>query len=143
MALLDSFEPIKRVKGVPTVTISKDGVAFSTAVLDKMNRPRYVLPMIDRSGRRFAIVECGPETDNAREFCAPGRKGAYGKRWSDRDLRSTLCDLMGWDVSEGGYRVDGSYDFDENAFVFNLYDAEKYGKDAPVTGEEDYQRRYY
>lgn len=136
MSLLEGFEPIKRVKGVPTVTISKDGVAFTTAVLEKMGKPPFVTPMIDRAGKRFAIVASNIETDDTRPFFNEERKSTYGKRWSDRDLRSTLAEMMGWDLSVCGYRVEGTYDFDENAFIFDLKRAKPYGKDAAGEGEE-------
>lgn len=136
MSLLQGFEPIKRVKGVPTVTISKDGVAFTTAVLEKLGKPSYVVPMIDRIGKRFAIVASEWETDDTRTFYKEGRKSSYGIRWSDRDLRSTLSEMMGWDLSVCGYRAEGAYDYDENAFVFDLKRAKPYGKGAADEREE-------
>ena len=136
MGVLEGFEPIKRVKGIPTVTISKDGVAFTSAVIEKMGRPPYVIPMIDRIGKRFAIVASEVETDDTRPFYNEGRKPSYGKRWSDRDLRATLTDMMGWDVGVRGYRVEGAYGFEENAFVFDLKHAKPYGKGAAGEGEE-------
>lgn len=136
MSLLQGFEPIKRVKGIPTVTISKDGVAFTTAVLEKLGKPSYVVPMIDRSGQRFAIVASEHETDDTRSFYKTGRKSSYGIRWSDRDLRSTLAEMMGWDLSVCGYRAEGAYDYDENAFVFDLKRAKHYGKGVAGEGEE-------
>jgi len=136
MGLLEGFEPIKRVKGVPTVTISKDGVAFTTAILEKLGKPHYVIPMIDRSGRRFAIVASNHETDDTRLFYKQGRKSSYGIRWSDRDLRSTLATMMGWNLKSCGYRVEGVYDFEENAFIFDLNKAKPYGKGAADEREE-------
>lgn len=136
MSILQGFEPIKRIKGIPTVTISKDGVAFTTAVLEKLGKPSYVVPMIDRSGQRFAIVASEHETDDTRPFYKTGRKSSYGIRWSDRDLRSTLAEMMGWDLSVCGYRAEGAYDYDENAFVFDLKRAKPYGKGAAGEGEE-------
>lgn len=130
MSLLDGFEPIRRIKGVPAITISKDGVAFTTAVLEKLGKPPYVIPMLDRIGKRFAIVGSDIETDNTRDFFKKERKSAYGIRWSDRDLRTTLAAMMGWNLSVCGYRVEGVYDFDENALIFDLKDAEPYGKGA-------------
>lgn len=136
MSLLDGFEPIKRVKGVQTVTISKDGVAFTTAVLEKLGRPHYVTPMIDRNSKRFAIVASKVETDETRPFYKEGRKSTYGIRWSDRDLRSTLATMMDWNLDICGYRAEGTYDFDDNAFIFDLKDAKPYGKGAAGKGKE-------
>ena len=136
MSILQGFEPIKRIKGIPTVTISKDGVAFTTAVLEKLGKPSYVVPMIDRGGQRFAIVASEHEADDARPFYKEGRKSSYGIRWSDRDLRSTLADMMGWDLSVCGYRAEGAYDYDDNAFVFDLKCAKPYGKGVAGEGEE-------
>lgn len=136
MSLLEGFEPIKRVKGVPTVTISKDGVAFTTAVLEKLGKPAFVIPMIDRVGKRFAIVSSEIETNDTRQFYKEDRKSSYGIRWSDRDLRSTLATMMGWSLDACGYRAEGTYDFDENAFVFDLKNAKPYGKGVAGEGEE-------
>ena len=136
MSILQGFEPIKRIKGIPTVTISKDGVAFTTAVLEKLGKPAYVVPMIDRTGKRFAIVASEHETEDTRQFYNKESKSSYGKRWSDRDLRSTLAEMMSWDLNVCGYRVEGTYDFDENAFVFDLKRAKAYGKGAAGKGEE-------
>ncbi len=136
MGLLEGFEPIKRVKGVPTLTISKDGVAFTTAVLEKMGKPRFVIPMIDRIGRRFAIVASNVETDDTRIFYREGRKSSYGIRWSDRDLRSTIANIMDWNLNDCGYRVEGVYEFDDNAFIFDLKEAKPYGKGTASKEEE-------
>lgn len=133
---LQGFEPIRRIKGVPTITVSKDGVAFTTAVLEKLGKPPYVIPMIDRSGRRFAIVASDVETNDSRSFYKVGRKSSYGIRWSDRDLRSTLATMMNWDLSACGYRAEGTYDFDDNAFIFDLNYAKPYGKGAGIERKE-------
>ncbi|MDO4183370.1 MAG: hypothetical protein Q4E12_07195 [Coriobacteriia bacterium] len=136
MSFLDGFEPIKRIKGVASMSVSKDGVSFTTAVIEKMGKPRYVTPLIDRNTQRFAIVSSDTETDDTRLFYKEGRKSQYGIRWSDRDIRSTLGEMMGWNLEESGYRVAGFFDYDDNAFIFDLKEAKPYGKGA-AKGEED------
>ncbi|KFI62009.1 hypothetical protein [Bifidobacterium cuniculi] len=120
MSELDSFRALEFVTGIPTMTVTKDGVSFNKATVDKLKRPEYVLVLMDDSAHRLAIQTCSQDTTDARPFLKEGRSSRAGVRWNNFDLKMTLQRLMRWNLEDNGYKTEGDYFPEDNAIIFNL-----------------------
>ena len=125
MGVWDGFEIFETVKGTPSMSVTKNGVAFNKTVVEKMHAPQYALPLIDRENKRFAVVACAGDERGAREFFKPGRELSYGARWNNHDLRSTIEGMMGWNLEANGWKAHGVYSEGKNGYIFDLSKAEK------------------
>lgn len=124
MSLLEAFEVVDAVTGMPTVSITKNGIAFNKTVLEKMGCPEYVRAMIDKPGKRIAIAPCEKEDRGSRAFYKRGRNTANGVRWNNFDLRTTIETMMGWALADQGWKASGFYSEEDNAIIFDLNSAE-------------------
>ena len=96
--MLEGFEPLRLVTGIPTMSITKNGVSFNKTSIEKLGCPPYVIPMIDRQGN--------------------------GIRWNNNDLVATFENMMGWKIAYMGMKVRGKYSENDKAIIFNLESAE-------------------
>lgn len=124
MSMLDGFEIIDTVSGVPSVSITKNGVSFNKSTIEKLHCPEYVVSLLDRTGCRFAIVPCSPNDRGARSFYKKDKELSYGVRWNNYDLRSTLETLMEWNLNNCGWKIAGTYSEADDALIFDLRNAE-------------------
>ena len=120
--MLEGFEPLTIATGGMRMTVTKNGVSFSKGALEKLHCAQYVIPLIDRAGKRFAIAACKEEAKNAKRFYRDGGT-ADGVRWNERDLITTLSDLVGKNLEEHGITVDGIYSGEDDALIFDLNNA--------------------
>lgn len=122
--MLKGFEPLIVASGIPRVTISRNGVSFNKATVEKMGKAPYVCVLIDRPGRRFAISpDEGEDSISRMDFFRPGAEISNGVRWNSSDLKQTFHDLMGWDVEHQTMRADGFFDAESRAIIFDLNEA--------------------
>jgi hypothetical protein len=129
MGLLDSFEVLENVTGAPYLSITKNGVSFNKCVLEKMGCPQYVKALIDRDGKRMAIVACDGKDRASRAFYKDGRDTSYGVRWNNYDLKQTIENMMGWDLLDGSWKVFGEFFRDDCAMIFDFMQAESMRKE--------------
>lgn len=120
--MLTGFEPLTIASGSMRMTITKNGVSFSKGALEKLRCTEYVCPLIDRAGKRFAIVPCDMNDQNAKKFYRGGSK-ADGVRWNERDLILTFSNLIDKDLEKEGITVEGIYSEHEDALIFDFHDA--------------------
>lgn len=121
--MLDGFKVVNLVSGVPTVTITKNGIAFNKNSVYKMERCERVLLMIDEEGKRLAIQKCDDSNVNATPFFT-GQKN-NNVRWNNVDLLKKLEQMMNWDLSTDGFKSIGEYFEQDSALIFSLSDSEK------------------
>lgn len=124
MSLLDKFEIIDSVTGVPSISITKNGISFNKGTLEKLARPAYVQALIDKQNKQIAIVPCDENDRGSRFFYKEGRDTANGVRWNNFDLRTTVETMMGWDLSDGGWKSAGIFSEEDNALIYDLNSAE-------------------
>lgn len=117
--MLDGFEPLTIASGGIRMTVTRNGVSFSKGALEKLRCTEFVLPLIDRVGKRFAIVTCGEGAKNAKAFYRGGEV-ADGVRWNERDLIATFSKLVGKNLEENGVTIDGVYSEEDDALVFDF-----------------------
>jgi len=123
--MLDGFKVYNLTTGLPTFSVTQNGVSFNKTAIVKMEYPEYVLLMINGDEKKIAIQTCDEGQAGATQFYKGARgNGVVSVRWNNRDLLNTISKMMGWKLEEQGYRIPGDYYEDENAIIFDLKQAE-------------------
>lgn len=121
MSLLENFKAFNFNEGVPYVSVTSNGMTFNKSVIMKLGYPEHVLLLIDEETKRIAVQPCTQDTPNATTFYNKEKKSnALSVRWNGRDLLNTIQNLMNWDLSQCGYRIDGVLLKEEQAMLFDL-----------------------
>jgi hypothetical protein len=120
--MLENFRKVDLTIGVSYMSITTNGVSFSKAAVVKMGAPSYVLLLINDDEKKIAIQECSKETEGANRFVR--NENNLSVRWNNRELINDIEELMCWDLSQGGFRILGSYYRAENVMIFDLNTAE-------------------
>lgn len=128
MGLLDDFKIVDVINGAPTMSITRNGVSFNKTTIEKLAFPENVILLIDEPSKRLAITPCDKTQRGARAFFKPGRDSASGVRWNNYDLKSTIENMMSWDLSTQAWRVTGLFSAEDNALIFDLSQAEDNSK---------------
>lgn len=120
--MLDGFKPISITSGVPTLTITKNGVGFNKAAILKMDGPFFVQVAIHIEKNLLALIPCNHDDDYAVAFAKDGRK-TINVRWNSKDFTNTVADMVKWDTTSRGKKVIGQYYVGDNALIFDMNNA--------------------
>lgn len=121
MSILENFKPFNFNEGVPYVSVTSNGMTFNKSVVMKLDYPEYVRLLIDEETKRIAIQSCTKETPSAVPFYnKKKRSNTLSVRWNGRDLLNTVQNLMNWNLSQCGYRIDGVPLKEDQAMLFDL-----------------------
>ncbi len=118
---LNGFTTFNFTEGVPSVSVTNNGLTFNRSVMVKLGNPEYVVLLINEDARQIAIQVCPQETPNAVQFCKEGKVGSV--RWNIKDLLNTISGMMSWDLLHSSYRVEGTLLKDDAAVLFDLNNA--------------------
>ena len=124
--MLDGFRIINLISGLPSLSITKNGVGFNKTAIIKMDYAEKVLLMINEDKKMLAIQKCENDTPGATQFYKKQRNVVV--RWNNADLISTLEKMMDWNVKKTGYKAIGELISEEQAIVFNLKEATQIGE---------------
>lgn len=120
MSILSGFKAFNFNEGVPYVSITPNGVTFNKSVVMKLEYPEYAVLLIDESSKRIAVQACEESAPNATQFYKKKDSNVISVRWNGRDLLNTIQGIMGWNLKEVAYRVDGVLLKEEHAMLFDL-----------------------
>lgn len=123
MSILSDFKPFNFNEGVPYASVTPNGVTFNKSVVMKLGHPEHVVLLIDEEGKRIAIQACCESNENAVPFYKPKKNDVISVRWNGKDLLNTLQSMMGWNLNEKAFRVEGTLLKTENAMLFELLKA--------------------
>lgn len=118
--MLDGFSPIPVFTGSAFLSVTDNGINFNKNVLLRMNKPEYVVLLLNREKKQLAIQECCKENTNSVQFYKPSTDIKYGVRFNNRDIENTIAAMMNWNLKESNYRIDGVYLENEHAMLFDL-----------------------
>lgn len=125
MSILDGFTAFDFNEGAPYVSITKNGVTFNKGVIYKLQKPAYVVLMINNKTKQIAIKVCDENTPKAFAFYSGDKKSnLLSVRWNLRDLLNTISEMMGWDLQSESYKILGTLYSDEAVMLFDLEKAE-------------------
>lgn len=117
------FTRYTAITGLPSMSVTKNGVSFNQAAVLRMGKPHFVRLYIDAEGMRFAIEACEQPEDGTLPFYRGGDI-SKGVRWNNSDLKSTLERLMGWSTNKVGFKVRGTFHEEPSpALEFGLAEA--------------------
>ena len=117
---LEGFEIITFGNSGAYVSITRNGLTFNKAALEKVNGATHVMLLVNREAKQFAIKPCGQNDPNAIAFTAQ-KPNSPNVRWNSKDLLRLFSGLMSWNLEKSnGYRVNGEYIKTEKALLFDL-----------------------
>lgn len=117
--MLSGFKPISITSGLPTLTLTKNGVGFNKAAILKMDGPYFVRVAINSEKNMLALIPCTEDDEYATAFAKEGKK-TINVRWNSRDFANTVAEMSRWDGKSRGKKVTGLYYAEENALIFDL-----------------------
>ena len=121
--MFEDFSVFNFSEGLPTLSVTKNGITFSKGVVMKMGYPEFVILLIDKAGKRIAVKACNKNDENAAQFCTAEKKeknAVLSVRWNSKDLLSTVSSMMNWDLKAESYKVEGLFIEEENAVLFDI-----------------------
>ncbi|MPL99690.1 hypothetical protein SDC9_45910 [bioreactor metagenome] len=118
---LDDFKKINLAPGSPSISVTSNGITFNKAAIVKLDEAEKVNLFINENEKALAVATC-TDDDKSLNFLKKGKK-AMSVRWNNKDLLQRLEDLMGWSLSDTGYRIQGCFDREQNALFFDLKSA--------------------
>lgn len=125
MSALEGFTAFNFSEGAPYVSITKNGMTFNKGVILKLKCPAHVVLLINEQAKQIAIKVCDESTANSNSFYKKDKdNNNYSVRWNGKDLLNTISSMMDWDLSTESYKISGVLLKEENAFLFDLNNAE-------------------
>lgn len=121
---MSRFKAFTMVSGKSFVTVSKNGISFSQAAIVELGKPEYVIILFDYEDKRMAIQTTDKDNPNATAFFKPNKK-QLNVRWNNYLLKDKISSMMDWDLLHYSYKVEGSYDKEANALIFDMASAKK------------------
>ena len=121
MNILDNFKKVNLNSNGPSVSISSYGLTFNKTVVDTMSLPNYVVLLLDEENKRLAIQSS--ENSEDIPFCI-NKSNRVNARINNKEFARKLFKMMDWDISNGSYRVPGTWYPNEKVYIFDIKDAE-------------------
>ena len=81
-----NFQPLDRVAGKPTISITKNGVGFSKQALSRLEYAHYVQMFINKVDKQLGIRKCDKDASGAMKFVPEKKERTDSLRWSARHL---------------------------------------------------------
>lgn len=116
----EGFRPFIMVNGLPSISVTDNGLTFSKAAVEKLGCPAYVKLYINDNEKILAIEASEDDASPAIPFYRENNRGIVSVRWNNKDLLNYLSGLMNWDLKTRTYKVSGVFDYNENVFEFDM-----------------------
>lgn len=116
--MLEGFKIVNLATGLPTLSITKNGVALNKSAIIKLDYAERVYLMMDEGGKRIAVQKCTDNDESSIPFYR--KQKSMMVRWNNADLETQIEKMMNWDLKIQGYKVAGEFLDEENALVFDL-----------------------
>ena len=117
--MLSGFQIVSLTVGLPSMSITKNGITFNKTAIYKLEKADFVILLINREIQQIAVQKCTPETRDCISFYKPG--GRYvTARINNSDFMATIAKMMNWDIQNKGYKIIGDFLPEELAIVFDL-----------------------
>ena len=123
--MLEGFTKVSMVTGLPSISVTKNGLTFNKPAIVKLGKPTHVNLLQNEEQKKLAIQVCDERDNDAISFLKDAEKSILSVRWNNSDLLKTISQWMNWDLDKDGYRVEGDYYKEENAMIFDLNQAKK------------------
>jgi len=118
--MFEDFKIISLSVGLPSVSITANGVTFSKSAIVKLGKPAWVVLLMSEDTRQLAIKVCDKADEGATAFLRNRNAKNMMVRWNNRDLLQTIEKMMKWNLDDQGYKIMGEYFSSENALLFDM-----------------------
>jgi hypothetical protein len=117
-----NFEVIDvAVQGTPDMYVNINGLTFSKKLVEDMNYPAFVRPLVDAENKALAIQICKQTDDKAIKFSKPrGEQNGSINIASNVLLRTTRTMMRDEWKNDNRYKITGIYFSEVKAMVFDL-----------------------
>lgn len=110
-----------RVAGRASLSVMPNGVGFSKQTISRLGYPHFVQIYISHKEKVVGIKACDKEDYSSIKFVPENQQRVDSIRWNNaeflKDFKSLINDEM---FLKFGFKVDGEYILDENAFLFDF-----------------------
>lgn len=120
--LLEGFRKVTLATGVPSMSITKNGITFNKAAVIKMDKTPYILLFLNSAEKKIAIQKCAPEADGAVPFYKE-TSGYISAKINNGDFINTVSKMMNWKLDKIGYKCLGDAYPEEGVMIFDLSSA--------------------
>lgn len=120
----EGYKPFILVNGIPSISVTDNGLTFSKSAIVKLGCPAYVNLYIDAERKMLAVEPSEEGSPQAIAFYRTNDRNIITVRWNNKDLLGFLCSIMNWDLKANSYKVAGVFDYNENIFEFDMKGAE-------------------
>ena len=120
--LLEGFRKITLATGVPSMSITKNGITFNKAAVIKMDKAPSIFLFLNSAEKKIAIQKCAPEADGAVPFYKE-TSGYIAAKINNGDFIHTVSKMMNWQLDKAGYKCLGDAYPEEGIMIFDLSSA--------------------
>ena len=127
MGLFDGYVQLSNESGLSFMSVSKGGINFSKAVVDKLKSPRYISIWVNEEKKIILITPTDSENQDHSFLFSRGPTSTCGVLIHRKNLQRKISEMMGF-ANEGiqdTLYIDGEYFSNENTFGFDAKKAYK------------------
>lgn len=120
---MDGYKPFTFGNIGPSVSITKNGLTFNKAAVDKLGSPQYAQLLINENEKKLAVKKTSASDPLAVPFSASIKKGSSSVRWNSKELLRAISSMTRWDLqpkSCASYKIFATYDRAEGALIIDL-----------------------
>ena len=104
-----NFQPLDRVAGKPTISITKNGVGFSKQALSRLEYAHYVQMFINKVDKQLGIRKCDKDASGAMKFVPEKKERTDSLRWSNPTFVENIKCLVSKELAAGNFICEGDY----------------------------------
>lgn len=116
--MLEGFKKFNVSIGTASISVSQHGIAFSRTAVIRMDKAPYVCLYIDETTKRLAIQKSDENEEGVTKFY--NNQKVVAVRWNNSELLKTVSNMMDWDLGKYIYKIDGEYEPNQRAIIFDL-----------------------
>ena len=127
--MLEGFEKIAIFSGRSYLSVTNNGLTFNKNAIQQLGTPKRIVFLLNPTQKKLAVQVCDDiSDDDSIVFCQEGKTYENGLRINNRGLQLKLANMMGWDLEEKNYRIDGTYFDEDSAMIFDMNLARAFNK---------------
>lgn len=115
-----NFQPLEKVAGRLTISVTKNGVGFSKQVLSRLGYAHYVQMFINKVDKLLGIRPCKKEDAGALHFVTENKTKIDSLRWNNPAFKADITGLVNSEIAKGNFICDGEYIESESALLFDF-----------------------
>ena len=127
MSELQGFMVFDFDEGVASMSVTQNGITFNKSTVIKLDYPTHAVLLINAEQKQIAVQACSSDTPKAAVFYKEqdDDKPVRSVRWNSKDLLNRISQIMGWDLKQMGYRIEGRLLPADHAILFDLTKAQE------------------